>query len=72
MQFGMHTDEPRGSESFSDVRVTQPLEKFPTNYSVRRLTAVLTGDRYSYSQEKLRNIAYYALPSMTYASRHEM
>jgi len=53
----MHTDELRGTESFSEARVTQPLEKFPANYAVRRLTVVLTGARYSYAQEKLKNIA---------------
>ena len=68
----MHTDELRRSESFSDATVTHSLEKFPTNYAVRRLTAVLTGACYSYAQEKLRNIAYYALPNITYGSRHEM
>jgi hypothetical protein len=38
--------------------VTQPLQNFPTNHAVRRLTAVLTGTCYSYAQGKLRNIAY--------------
>jgi len=52
----MHTDELRGSESFSEAKVTQPLEKFPANYAVRRFNC--------YAQEKWRNISYYALPSI--------
>jgi hypothetical protein len=48
----MHTDDLRESESFSEAKVTQPLEKFPANYAVRRLTAVLKGIRYCYAQKK--------------------
>ena len=61
--FGIYTDEIRGSESILETKVNQSLKKFPANYCVRRLTAVLTGARYCFDHEKLRYISYYVSPS---------